>query len=85
MAQFLSKLTIAFALGLGVGGVFAQESGVQQAGTEVREERNVSMSETAYKRLTQIHEFMGKGNWTRHLSALVASRIPACRPTKTRW
>lgn len=39
----------------------ATAPGVQQAGTKTREEKNTSMSEAVYKRLTAIHELLGDG------------------------
>lgn len=57
---------------------FAQDTGVQQAGTATRQERNVSMTEPVYKRLTQIHELMGEGQLDealKRLGALKGSRL----------
>lgn len=77
MQRAASNLAVWAVAMLGATGGFAQE-GVQQAGTEIREERNVTMSESAYKRLTQIHEFMGNGELDealKRLNSLKNSRL----------
>ena len=48
--------------------------GVQQAGTEVRQERSVQMSEQMYRRLTAIHELLGENEIDEALSRLEALR-----------
>lgn len=62
-------------LTLAAGGAWAQnsaapEEGVLEAGTAERKERNVSMSETAYRRLSTIHELMGEGQFAEALKRL---------------
>ena len=52
VAVFIGLLT-AFPLG-------AQETGVQEVGTETREEKSVTMSELVYNRLNSIHELMAE-------------------------
>jgi tetratricopeptide (TPR) repeat protein len=56
------------------GEVMAQTSeaapGVQEAGTAQRKERNASMSETAYRRLSTIQDLMGDGNLDEALKRL---------------
>ena len=37
----------------------AMGQGVQEAGTAVREERSVQMSENVYRRITAVHELLG--------------------------
>ncbi len=50
--------------------VQAQENAVQQAGTEVREAENVTITEQVHRRLTQIHELMGEGDFAEALRRL---------------
>ena len=60
---------VAVALVLCCARAHAQE-GVIQAGTAVREERPVQMSENVYRRLTAIHELLGSGDLQGALSRL---------------
>lgn len=69
MRWFASSLAGVAIAGLG-SLASAQDTGVQEAGTEVREERNVTMTEPVYKRLTQIHELMGEGELDEALERL---------------
>jgi tetratricopeptide (TPR) repeat protein len=51
---------------------------VQQAGTETRRERSVSMSEGVYRRLTAVHELLGDGRLDealQHLDQLAQARL----------
>ena len=45
---------------------------VQQAGTAERKERNVSMSEAAYRRLSSVHDLMGEEKFEQALERLQA-------------
>ncbi len=40
----------------------AMSQGVQEAGTAVREERSVQMSENVYRRINAVHELLGQGD-----------------------
>ncbi len=55
---------------------YSQDSGappgVQQAGTAERKERNVSMSEAAYRRLSTVHDLMGEGELEEALQRLAS-------------
>jgi len=69
MAGSASASVLGLFCGLAVlPGPSAQE--VQEAGTEVREERSVQMSEQIYRRLTAIHELLGDGQIEEALSRL---------------
>lgn len=75
----LKRLFLTAALLALPGSVWSQdEGGVQEAGTETREERTSAMSETVYRRLTAIHEVMGEGNLEdalKRLRALEGGRL----------
>ena len=70
MRQLAGSLAVIGIVALAANDVFAQDSGVQRAGTEIRAERTVTMTEPVYKRLTQIHEFMGDGQLDEALKRL---------------
>ena len=66
----IRRAVIVFAFVFAGTQVLAQENAVQEAGTEVRETKNATITEQVHRRLSQIHELMGEGDLTEALKRL---------------
>lgn len=79
LATYLRRVFVTLALSAVAASAWSQDGeGVQEAGTETREERTSAMTETVYRRLTAIHEVMGEGNLDdalKRLRALEGGRL----------